>query len=238
GHHRRVHQPDRAGQADLRRHPRRLRHQGARGRRDGDPLGPGGRRAAGRPAARGDAVGPRPEGGLMPPFADFAFSFDTFPQSLPFIGEHGHLIADKIWQHLQLSGVALLVSLLIGLPLGVLLGHLHRGSFVAINISNIGRALPSIAIIGFGISLFGPTFTNVVIALVVLGAPPILANAYVGVDGVDADVVEAGKGMGLSPWMVLWRLELPLALPLIFGGIRTAAVYIIATATLAPVSGT
>jgi osmoprotectant transport system permease protein len=172
------------------------------------------------------------------PFGDFAFSFETFPRAVRFVGDHGDLIAQKIWEHLQLSGAALAVSLVIGLPLGIVLGHLHRGSFIAINISNIGRALPSIAIIGFGISLFGPTFTNVVIALVVLGAPPILANAYVGVDGVDADVVEAGRGMGLSPWAVLWRLELPLALPLIFAGIRTASVYIVATATLAAVSGT
>jgi osmoprotectant transport system permease protein len=176
--------------------------------------------------------------GVVIPLADFAFSFGTFPRAVRFVGDNGHLMLTKIWEHLQLSGVALLVSLLIGLPLGIVLGHLHRGSFIAINVSNIGRALPSIALIGFGISLFGPTFSNVVIALVVLGAPPILANAYVGVDGVDPDVVEAGRGMGLSPWAVLWRLELPLALPLIFAGIRTAAVFIIATATLAAVSGT
>jgi osmoprotectant transport system permease protein len=172
------------------------------------------------------------------PFADFAFSFGTFPKAIQFIGDHGHLILTKVWEHLQLSGYALAVSVLIGLPLGIVLGHLHRGSLIAINVSNIGRALPSIALIGFGISLFGPTTTNVVIALVFLGAPPILANAYVAVDSVDDDVVEAGRGMGLSPRAVLWRLELPLALPLIFAGIRTAAVYIIATATLAAVSGT
>ena len=174
----------------------------------------------------------------MIPFADFAFSFGTFPKAIQFVGDHGHLILTKIWEHLQLSATALGVSVLIGLPLGILLGHAHRGSLIAINVSNIGRALPSIALIGFGISLFGPTTSNVVIALVVLGAPPILANAYVAVDSVDADVVEAGRGMGLSPWAVLWRLEVPLALPLIFAGIRTAAVYIVATATLAAVSGT
>jgi osmoprotectant transport system permease protein len=172
------------------------------------------------------------------PLADSTFGLGTFPKAVQFVGDHGHLILQKIWEHLQLSGIALLVSLLVGLPLGIVLGHLHRGSFIAINISNIGRALPSIALIGFGISLFGPTQTNVVIALVVLGAPPILANAYAGIDGVEPDVVEAGRGMGLSPLAVLFKLELPLGLPLIFAGIRTAAVYIIATATLAAVSGT
>ena len=98
------------------------------------PAGPAGRLPARRRAAPGDAVGPGAEGVVIP-LADSTFGFGTFPRALEFVGDHGHLIGQKIWEHLQLSGVALLVSLLIGLPLGIVLGHLHRGSFIAINVS-------------------------------------------------------------------------------------------------------
>ncbi len=129
------------------------------------------------------------------------------------------------------------IALVIALLLGVWLGHLHRGSFVAINVSNIGRALPSLALIAFGVALLGIGFVNVMVALVVLAIPPMLTNAYVAVDGVDPDAVEAAQGMGMTPTEVLLRVELPLALPLIFAGVRTAVVYVIATATLAPLAG-
>ena len=121
----------------------------------------------------------------------------------------------------------------IGLPLGVLLGHLHRFSFLAINISNIGRALPSLAVLAILLPFLGIGTTAVIIALVVLAFPPILTNSYVAVDQVDADIVDAAKGIGLRPWQVLTKVELPLALPLIFAGIRTSAVFVVATATLA-----
>ena len=114
------------------------------------------------------------------------------------------------------------VSILIAVPLGVVLGHLHRGSFIAVNLANIGRALPTLVVIAFGIAFLGIGFTNVLIALVVLGVPPILTNAYVAVDEVDPDAVEAARGMGMTPLQVLRRVEVPLALPLIFAGIRTA----------------
>ena len=123
------------------------------------------------------------------------------------------------------------------MPLGVVLGHLHRGSFVAINLANVGRALPTLVVIAFGLTFLGIGFTNVLIALVVLGVPPILTNAYVAVDEVDPDAVEAARGMGMTPRQMLWRVELPLALPLLFAGIRTAAVFIVATATIAAIAG-
>ena len=115
------------------------------------------------------------------------------------------------------------------MPLGVWLGHLHRGSFIAINVANIGRALPSLAVIAIGLSVFGFGFTNVLVALVILAVPPILTNAYVAVDEVEPEAVEAARGMGMTGWQMLRRVELPLALPLLFAGIRTAAVFVVAT---------
>jgi osmoprotectant transport system permease protein len=129
------------------------------------------------------------------------------------------------------------VALAIAIPLGVWLGHLHRGSFLAINVSNVGRALPSLAVISIGLGLLGVGFLNVMVALVILAAPVMLTNAYVAVNQVDPDAVRAARGMGMTPLQTLTRVELPLALPLIFAGIRTAAVYVVATAPLAALAG-
>src|SRR3954454_7938163 len=161
----------------------------------------------------------------------------TFVDALQFIPDNRQLILDKTFEHLLYSFAAIAVSIVIAIPLGVWLGHIHRGSFLAINISNVGRALPSLAIIAMGVAVLGLGFVNTLIALVVLAAPPMLTNAYVAVDSVDASTVDAARGMGMTPGEVLMRVELPLALPLIFAGIRTAAVYVIATATLAAVAG-
>jgi osmoprotectant transport system permease protein len=161
----------------------------------------------------------------------------TFVDALQFIPDNRQLILDKTLEHLLYSFAAIAVSIVIAIPLGVWLGHIHRGSFLAINISNVGRALPSLAIIAMGVAVLGLGFVNTLIALVVLAAPPMLTNAYVAVDSVDASTVDAARGMGMTPGEVLLRVELPLALPLIFAGIRTAAVYVIATATLAAVAG-
>ncbi|MEA2149432.1 MAG: osmoprotectant transport system permease protein [Solirubrobacteraceae bacterium] len=161
----------------------------------------------------------------------------TFVDALRFIPDNSNLILQKTAEHLAYSGAAIAVSLVIAIPLGVWLGHIHRGSFIAINISNVGRALPSLAIIAIGVAVLGLGFVNVMIALVVLAAPPMLTNAYVAVDGVDPNAVDAAKGMGMRPLEVLLRVEIPLALPLIFAGIRTAAVYVVATATLPAVAG-
>ena len=161
----------------------------------------------------------------------------TFIDALQFIVERRELLLEKTWEHLVLSGAAIGVALLIAVPLGVVLGHLHRGSFIAINLSNVGRALPSLAVIAIGLGFLGFGFTNVLVALVVLAVPPILTNAYVAVDEVEQEAVEAARGMGMTPWQILRRIELPLALPLLFAGIRTAAVYVVASATLAAIAG-
>jgi osmoprotectant transport system permease protein len=130
------------------------------------------------------------------------------------------------------------IALLIAVPLGVWLGHVHRGSFIAINIANAGRALPSLAVIAIAIAVLSLDLKTLLLALVVLAVPPILTNAWAAVDGVDRDLVDAARGMGMRPRDVLWRVELPLALPLLFAGIRTAAVYVVATVPLGALTGT
>jgi osmoprotectant transport system permease protein len=161
----------------------------------------------------------------------------VFGDALQFIVDERRLILQKTWEHLVLSGAALAIAVGIALPLGVWLGHLHRGSFFAVNTANLGRALPSLAVIAAGFVFLGVGFWSVAFALVVLAIPPILTNAYVAVDGVDTDAVEAARGMGMTGRQIVTRVELPLALPLIFTGIRTATVFVVATATIAAVAG-
>jgi osmoprotectant transport system permease protein len=165
------------------------------------------------------------------------FSWGTFPDAIRFIGDNPGLLLHKTAEHLELSGAALGIALLVALPLGVVLGHLHRGSLIAISVSNFGRALPSLVLIAFGILIFGVGFWNNTAALVILAVPPILTNAYFAVDGIDKNLVEAARGMGMRGRDILWRVELPLAVPLIFAGIRIGAVFVIATATIAAVAG-
>ena len=167
----------------------------------------------------------------------FGLDLSVFPDAIQFVADEWRLILGKTWEHLKLSGAALAIALVLALPLGVWLGHLHRGSFVAVNVANLGRALPSLAIIALGFVFIGVGFWSVALALVVLAIPPILTNAYVAVDGVEADAVEAARGMGMTRRQIVRRVELPLALPLIFAGLRTATVFVVATATIAAVAG-
>jgi osmoprotectant transport system permease protein len=164
-------------------------------------------------------------------------SSDSFSHAFTFFGDNTGLMWDKTLSHLEISFASVGVAIVIAIPLGVWLGHLHRGSFFAINVSNIGRALPSLAVISIGIGILGIGFTNVLTALVILAAPVMLTNAYVAVDQVDRAAVQAAYAMGMKPWQVLLRVEVPLAMPLIFAGIRTATVYVVATATLATFAG-
>jgi len=166
-----------------------------------------------------------------------SFSWGTFPDAVRFVADNPGLLWHKSVQHMELSGAAIGIALLLALPLGVMLGHLRRGSFVAISVSNFGRALPSLVLIAFALFVSGHFFVNNMAALIVLGIPPILTNAYFGIEGVDRNIVEAARGMGMSGRDILFRIELPLALPLIIAGIRIAAVFIIATATIAAVAG-
>ncbi len=161
----------------------------------------------------------------------------TFVDAFRFIGDHGSLLLTKTGEHLELSFAALGIGLLLALPLGLWLGHRHRGFFFAATVSNVGRALPSLVLIAFGLTIFGVGFWNNTAALVVLAIPPILTNAYFAIDGVDSDVVEAARGMGLSERQVLMQVELPLGLPLVIAGVRISTIFVLATATIAAVAG-
>jgi len=158
--------------------------------------------------------------------------------AFPFIVDNTSLLLDKAATQLWIAAVAMAISMAIAVPLGVWLGHIHRGSFLAINVSNVGRALPSLALIAILIAPLGLGTSTLIIALIVLAVPPILTNAYTAVEGVDRDVVDAARGMGMRERHVLLRAELPLALPLLFAGVRTAAVYVAATVPLGALVGT
>jgi len=160
-----------------------------------------------------------------------------FLDSFTFMGNNtGHLLHDTLGT-LALCGAALGVALAITLPPAVWLGHLHRGSGVAIRTANLGRSLPELGLIAIFLALLGIGFLNVMLALVIVGIPPILANAYTAVDGVEPEVVDAAQGMGMSPLAVLLKVEIPLALPLMFAGIRTSVLFIVGASPLAAIAG-
>ncbi len=148
-----------------------------------------------------------------------------------------HQVLSFTWEHVKLSGAAILIACAVAIPIGLVLGHAGKGELVAITISNVGRAVPSLALIAFFVAYIGVGFTNVTLALVLLAIPPILTNTYIGVRQVDPEVIDAGRGMGLTAVQVVRRIELPLALSSMFGGIRTSAVNVVATATIAPLAG-
>lgn len=154
-----------------------------------------------------------------------------------FFAANWAMLLSFAWNTLVLSLISLGTAIVLGLPLGVWVGHLHRFSFLAINGGNVLRALPTLALIAIGIGLYGLGFVNIFVALVILAFPLILTNAYVGVDTVDRGIIEAATGMGLTGWQILLRVELPNAVPLIMAGIRTAAVYVLATSYLAGFAG-
>ena len=160
-----------------------------------------------------------------------------FGDAITFAADNADLLWDKTVEHIVLSAAAIAVALVVALPLGVLLGHLHRFSWIAISVANVGRALPTLAVIAVLLVFMSIGNTVVGIALVVLAVPPILTNAYVGVSEVDADTVESARGMGMTEWQILSRVELPLATPLVFAGIRTAVVFVVASATIAAIAG-
>ena len=152
-------------------------------------------------------------------------------------------ILELLVQQLLLTGTALVLAILIGLPLALWLGHLGRGGFLAINISNVGRAIPTFALLALlvtadwpGVSTFGPfgrAGIATLIALTLFALPPIITNTYVAVREVGADVKESARGMGMTSWQQFRQVELPLALPLVAGGVRLALVQVWATATIA-----
>jgi osmoprotectant transport system permease protein len=169
-------------------------------------------------------------------FADTA-NLHTFVDALRFIEHNPGFLATKALEQLELSGAALGIAVAVALRLGVVLGHFHRGSTIAIGASIVGRGLPSLVLIAAFLTVLGIGFVNNMVALAVLGSGPLLTNSYDGVERVDRDAVEAARGMGMTGRQVLRRVELPRAIPLIFTGIRVAAVTIVATAPIAAIAG-
>ena len=138
---------------------------------------------------------------------------------------------------LELTALAMAVALIVALPIGLYLGHRGTGELFAIAMGNLGRAIPELALIAFMAALIGVGVLNLTIALAVLGVPPILANSFVGIHQVDRASVDAARGIGMSEFEILRKVEVPLAIPTVFAGIRGAAVAIVATATIAPIAG-
>jgi osmoprotectant transport system permease protein len=140
-------------------------------------------------------------------------------------------------QHLWYSLLATAIAAAVALPIGIWIGHTGRGALVAVNLTNLGRAIPTLGIIILVFTLAGFGIIPVLVALVALAIPPMVTNSYIGVRSVDRDVREAAEGMGMRGRQVLWKVELPVAMPLIMAGVRTSAVQVVATATLAAFVG-
>jgi osmoprotectant transport system permease protein len=144
---------------------------------------------------------------------------------------------ELVLKHLEVTVVALAIALVIALPIGLYLGHRGRGELLAVGVGNAGRAIPELAVIALVAALIGVGFKTVAPALALLGIAPILTNAYVGVRQVDPAAVDAARGMGMSELKIIRKVELPLAVPTVMGGVRSAAIVILATATIAPLAG-
>jgi osmoprotectant transport system permease protein len=153
-------------------------------------------------------------------------------------------VVRRLLEHLGYSGLSLLIAGIIAIPLGLAIGHTGRGRFFVVNLAGAARAIPSLGLLFIMVLFLGPRLTGdaaflwpSLVVLIVLAIPPILSGAYAGVEGVDPDARDAARGMGMRGFQVLRLVEVPNALPLIFSGVRSAALQVIATATIAAVAG-
>ncbi|GHA46100.1 ABC transporter permease [Streptomyces tauricus] len=146
-------------------------------------------------------------------------------------------IPHRLAEHLTYSGLSLLFATLIGLAFGLLVGHTGRGAFAVATVANLARAIPTFGLVVLVVTLAGLSTAPVLVALVALAVPPILINTFEGVRGVDPDTRDAAKGMGMTGWEVLLKVEVPMAMPLILLGLRVAAIQVVATATVAAYPG-
>ena len=165
-------------------------------------------------------------------FSGVATFFTTWSN---WTGSNG--IFHRLGDHVEVSAISVAAALVVALPVALWIGHTGRGGFVAISVANVGRAIPSFAILVVGAAWLGIGQAPALLALTLLSIPPILTNAYTGISEVDADQKDAARGMGMTGWQVLRMVEIPVAIPLIFAGIRTATVQCVATATLAAYVG-
>ncbi|MBA2813088.1 ABC transporter permease [Streptomyces sp. KM273126] len=160
---------------------------------------------------------------------------DWLASSKQWHGDGG--IPQRLLEHLTYSGLSLLFAALIGLSLGLLVGHTGRGAFAVAGVANLARAIPTFGLVVLVVTLAGLSTTPVLVALVALAVPPILINTFEGVRGVDPATRDAARGVGMTEWQVLVRAEVPMALPLILLGLRIAAIQVVATATVAAYPG-
>lgn len=156
---------------------------------------------------------------------------------LRFIADPRHNFIGQSVAYLQLCGLSIVLAIMIGVIIGALVSHNTILAFIAVNVSGLMRAIPIIAILIVFVPFFGLGFKPSVIALTVLGIPPILLNTYTGIRGVDPAMIDAAKGMGMTSWQIATKIQAPLVTPLVAAGIRTSAVQVIATATLAAFIG-
>lgn len=160
----------------------------------------------------------------------------------PFHWEGPFGVPARVAEHLLISAISVAIAAIIALPIGMYIGHRRKFEFLVVSILNLGRAIPSFGllflfVLWLGLGLDFPAYLRpaIILAMVLLAIPPILTNTYVGIQAVDPDTIEAARGMGFTEWGVLGKLEIPLGAPLIMAGLRTAAVQVVATATLAAV---
>ncbi|HTU74628.1 MAG TPA: ABC transporter permease [Trebonia sp.] len=161
----------------------------------------------------------------------FSWAWDWVNQRSNWSGQGA--IPQQIVAHLGYSGLPLLIAALIAIPAGVAIGHTGRGSTLVINIANAWRAIPTLGLLVLLVVLLGFSALTWLLPLVALAIPPILVNSYEGVAGVDPGVRDAARGMGMTTWQQVTRVEMPVALPLILVGLRTSAIFVVATATIA-----
>jgi osmoprotectant transport system permease protein len=173
--------------------------------------------------------------GAFPDAIDFILSERESISGGVCVGGPGELL-DLAASHMLVSFVAIAIAIGVSVPVGLWLGHRGRGEFLAVSVSNVGRAVPSLALLAFFVAFLGIGFTNVVFVLTLLAIPPILTNTYVGVRQVERESVDAARGVGLSEGQIVRKIELPMAIETIFSGIRTSAVAVVATATIAPLA--
>jgi osmoprotectant transport system permease protein len=165
----------------------------------------------------------------------FSYAWDWVTTGAHWDGQDS--IPYQILAHLGYSGASLLVAALIAIPAGVVIGHTGRGAVAVVNVANAWRAIPTLGLLILFIQDLGFSFLTWLVPLAVLAVPPILVNAYEGVAGVDPDVRDAAKGAGMTPWQQVTRVEVPIALPLILVGLRTGAIFVVATTTIAAYIG-
>ena len=165
----------------------------------------------------------------------FTYAWDWVTQSANWHGSGS--IPQQILAHLGYSILPLLIAAVIGIPAGVAVGHSGRGAVFVVNLANSWRAIPTLGLLVLLAVYLGFSFLTWLLPLVVLAIPPILVNAYEGVAGVEPGVRDAAKGAGMTSWQQVTRVEVPIALPLILVGLRTSAIFVVATATIAAYIG-